>query len=83
MDISLYRRISEETTKVVKHKSDMLYVKRIIRFRYAFKDYTQRSPEGQNGLGNSIVLKTSIPLFEKLINYFFTSPFLLDTNAFD
>ena len=31
VDLSLYRRIGEEVTKVVKHKPGMLYVKEIIR----------------------------------------------------
>ena len=35
VDLSLYRRIGEEITKVVKHKPGMLYVKEIIRPKYA------------------------------------------------
>ena len=31
VDLSLYRRIGEEVTKIVKHKPGMLYVKEIIR----------------------------------------------------
>ena len=34
VDLSLYRRIGEEITKVVKHKPGMLYVKEIIRPKY-------------------------------------------------
>ena len=34
VDLSLYRRIGEEVTKVVKHKPGMLYVKEIIRPKY-------------------------------------------------
>ena len=37
VDLSLYRRIGEEITKVVKHKPGMLYVKVIIRPKYALR----------------------------------------------
>ena len=50
VDLSLYRRIGEEVTKVVKHKPGMLYVKKIIRPKYALKDNTQLPPEGQKGV---------------------------------
>ena len=50
MDLSLYRRIGEEVTRVVKHKPGMLYVKEIIRPKYALKDSTQLPPEGQKGV---------------------------------
>lgn len=50
VDLSLYRRIGEEVTRVVKHKPGMLYVKEIIRPKYALKDSTQLPPEGQRGV---------------------------------
>lgn len=50
VDLSLYRRIGEEVTRVVKHKPGMLYVKEIIRPQYALKDNTQLPPEGQKGV---------------------------------
>lgn len=50
VDLSLYRRIGEETTKVVKHKPGMLYVKEIIRPKYALKDSTLLPPAGQKGV---------------------------------
>lgn len=50
VDLSLYRRIGEEVTRVVKHKPEMLYVKEIIRPKYALKDSTQLPPEGQKGV---------------------------------
>lgn len=50
VDLSLYRRIGEEVTKVVKHKPGMLYIKEIIRPKYALKDNTQLPPEGQKGV---------------------------------
>ena len=50
VDFSLYRRIGEEVTRVVKHKSGMLYVKEIIRPQYALKDSTQLLPAGQKGV---------------------------------
>jgi len=50
VDLSLYRRIGEEITKVVKHKPGMLYVKVIIRPKYALKDSTLLPPAGQKGI---------------------------------
>ena len=50
VDLSLYRRIGEEVTRVVKHKPGMLYVKEIIRPKYALKDSTQLPPGGQKGV---------------------------------
>lgn len=50
VDLSLYRRIGEEITKVVKHKPGMLYVKVIIRPKYALKDSTLLPPAGQKGV---------------------------------
>lgn len=50
VDLSLYRRIGEEITKVVRHKPGMLYVKVIIRPKYALKDSTLLPPAGQKGV---------------------------------
>lgn len=50
VDLSLYRRIGEEITKVVKHKPGMLYVKVIIRPKYALKDSTLLPAAGQKGV---------------------------------
>ena len=50
VDLSLYRRIGEEITKVVKHKPGMLYVGAIIRPKYALKDSTLLPPAGQKGV---------------------------------
>lgn len=50
VDLSLYRRIGEEITKVVKHKPGMLYVKEIIRPKYALKDSIRLPPAEQKGV---------------------------------
>ena len=50
VDLSLYRRIGEEITKIVKHKPGMLYVKEIIRPKYGLKDNTLLPPGGQKGI---------------------------------
>ncbi|WP_165157827.1 IS66 family transposase [Parabacteroides sp. ZJ-118] len=50
VDLSLYRRIGEEVTRVVKHKPGMLYVKEIVRPKYALKDNTLLPPDGQKGV---------------------------------
>lgn len=50
VDLSLYRRIGEEITKVVRHRPGMLYVKEIIRPKYALKDSALLPPAGQKGV---------------------------------
>ena len=50
VDLSLYRKIGEEVTKIVKHKPGMLYVKVIIRPKYALRDSTLLPPAGQKGV---------------------------------
>ena len=50
VDLSLYRKIDEEVTSLVKHKPGMLYVKKIIRPKYALIDNTQLPPGGQKGV---------------------------------
>ena len=50
VDLPLYRRTGEETTKVVKHKPGMLYAKEIIRPKYALKDSARLPPAGQKGV---------------------------------
>ena len=50
VDLSLYRKIGEEVTSLVKHKPGMLYVKKIIRPKYALIDNTQLPPGGQKGV---------------------------------
>lgn len=46
VDLSLYRRIGEEVTRVVRHKLGMLYVKEI----NALKDNMQLPSEGQKSV---------------------------------
>lgn len=43
-------RIGKEVTKVVRHKPTMLYMKEIIRPKYALKDSTVLPPEGRKGV---------------------------------
>lgn len=50
IDLSLYKKIGEEVTKVVHHKPGMLYVEEIVRPKYALKDNTQVPPEGQKAV---------------------------------
>lgn len=54
VDLSMYRRIGEEVTKVVRHKPGMLYVKEVIRPKYALKDNTQLPRLSRNLVGISI-----------------------------
>nr|WP_255417111.1 hypothetical protein [Proteiniphilum sp. X52] len=52
VDLSLYRGMGEEVTRVVKHKPGMLYVKEIIRPKYALKDNTRLPPGGAERSGD-------------------------------
>lgn len=47
VDLSLYRRIGEEVTKVVKHEPGMLYVKEIIRPKYGSRTVPGFLPQGR------------------------------------
>ena len=77
VDLSLYRRIGEEITKVVKHKPGMLYVKVIIRPKYAhvpfYRQIQQYRHLGMKGLTESTLdgwFKKTVellkPLYEEL-----------------
>lgn len=46
LPLYLYCRIGEEVTRVVKHKPGILYVKEIIRPKYALKNSTGFPPVG-------------------------------------
>ena len=84
VDLSLYRRIGEEITKVVKHKPGMLYVKVIIRPKYALKDSTLLPPAGQKGVeiapmplmpGDKFIADTSLLAEILLQKYEYHVPF--------
>lgn len=47
VDLSLYRRIGEEVTRVVKHKPGMLYVKKIIRPNMRSRTAPSFLPQGR------------------------------------
>ena len=46
LDTDLYKKIGEEVTQIVEHKPGQLYVRQIIREKWALKDNTQLPPEG-------------------------------------
>lgn len=50
VDLTVYKKIGEEVTRVVKHKPGQLYVKEIIRPKYGLINNTQLPPSGQNGV---------------------------------
>ena len=50
VDLSIYKKIGEEVTRVIKHKPGQLYVKEIVRPKYGLIDNTQLPPSGQNGV---------------------------------
>ena len=47
IDLELYRKIGEEVTRVVEHKPGQLYIKEIVRPKYALKDNTSLPPLGR------------------------------------
>ena len=57
IDLSLYRKMGEEVTRIVKHQPGMLYVKEIVRPKYGLKDNTTLPAKGQ-----SSVLVAPMPL---------------------
>ena len=63
-------------TKVVKHKPGMLYVKEIIRPKYALKDSTRLPPAGQKGVEIApmpLVSTSALPTPAYLPRYCFRS----------
>lgn len=50
VDLSLYKKIGEEVTRVVEHEPGRLYIHEIVRPKYGLKDNTQLPPEGQKGV---------------------------------
>lgn len=50
VDLSLYKKIGEEVTRVVEHEPGRLYIHEFIRPKYGLKDNSQLPPEGQKGV---------------------------------
>lgn len=50
IDENLYKKIGEEVTRVVKYQPGKLYVKEIIREKYALKDNTALPPTGRKAI---------------------------------
>ena len=80
VDLSLYRRMGEEVTRVVKHKPGMLYVKEIIRPKYALKDNTQLPPEGRKGV--EIAPMPSMPVDKCIADATLLAEILLQKNEY-
>lgn len=50
IDLSLYKKMGEEVTRIVKHQPGMLYVKEIVRPKYGLKDNTTLPAKGQSSV---------------------------------
>jgi len=50
IDEDLYKKIGEEVTRLVEHKPGQLYIKEIIREKWALKDNTQLPPAGMSSV---------------------------------
>lgn len=50
VDLSLYKKIGEEVTRVVEHEPGKLYIHEIVRPKYGLKDNTHLPPEGQKSV---------------------------------
>ena len=62
IDLKLYRKIGEEVTRVVEHKPGQLYIKEIIRPKYALKDNTSLPPVGRKGV--EIAAMPLLPIYK-------------------
>lgn len=69
IDLELYRKICEEVTRVVEHKPGQLYIKEIVRPKYALKN-TSLPPVGRKGV--EIVAMPLLPIYKGI-----TGPTLL------
>ena len=50
INLSIYRKIGEEVTRIVKHQPGKLYIKEIVRPKYGLKDNGMLLPKGQGVL---------------------------------
>ena len=50
IDLSMYRKIGEEVTRIVKHEPGKLYIKEIVRPKYGLKDSTEVLEKGKSGV---------------------------------
>ena len=50
IDLSLYKKMGEEVTRIVKHQPGMLYIKEIVRPKYGLKDNTMLPAKGQSSV---------------------------------
>ena len=57
IDLSIYKKMGEEVTRIVKHQPGMLYIKEIVRPKYGLRDNTTPPAKGQ-----SPVLMAPMPL---------------------
>ena len=62
IDLELYRKIGEEVTRVVEHKPGQLYIKEIVRPKYALKDNTSLPPVGKKGV--EIAAMPLLPIYK-------------------
>ena len=50
IDLSIYKKMGEEVTRIVKHQPGMLYVKEIVRPKYGLKNNTALPAKGQSSV---------------------------------
>ena len=50
IDLSIYKKMGEEVTRIVKHQPGMLYVKEIVRPKYGLRDNTMLPAKGQSSV---------------------------------
>lgn len=62
IDLELYRKIGEEVTRVVEHKPGQLYIREIVRPKYALKDNTSLPPVGRKGV--EIAAMPLLPIYK-------------------
>lgn len=62
IDLELYKKIGEEVTRVVEHKPGQLYIKEIIRPKYALKNNISLPPAGRKGV--EIAAMPLLPIYK-------------------
>lgn len=62
IDLELYKKIGEEVPRVVEHKPGQLYIKEIIRPKYALKNNISLPPAGKKGV--EIAAMPLLPIYK-------------------
>ena len=62
IDLSIYKKMGEEVTRIVKHQPGMLYIKEIVRPKYGLRDNTTPPAKGQSRVTGTGIIDPPVPL---------------------